>query len=317
MTRSIEHKPVPGLRAGDWLVRLVLPLYLGGGALAKLATGDPSSLPPIVQRWLQDVPGLDPKTGFLLIVAAELVLAMVLALHRGLARPVAVLVLTLFGALLIQQWATGVATCGCFGALTMPPWAMLVIDGLLLAGVLLLPRRRLPPGAADVSLPRWGVLAGLSVAATVAVLVGGRAWVAGRWHTGPGCAALPESGMVRVDIDPREWVGQRVSDTPLACYLPAGAIASVKADVQEWVLYDHACPHCHHLFEVEHAQPRPAVEGVVVALNMNPAPIAPELDVKCPSCVRLRPDPRVRLNTPRTPVIFTVRNDVIESVRIP
>lgn len=318
MSTSNKHKPVLGFKLGDWLVRILLPLYIGGGAAAKLLTGDPSALPPIVQRWLGEVPGLDLKVGFLLIIAAELVIALVLALHGGLSRLVAGGVLVVFGALLVQQQVTGVATCGCFGSLSLPTWVMLVIDGLLLLGVLVLPFRRAGErGGGDVSLARWGVLAALSVAVVVGVLVGGRALVASRWHTGPGCAALPESGMVRVDIDPRQWVGQRLSETPLACYLPTGSITAVKADVQVWVLYDHACPHCRHLFEERHAVARPASQGVVVAVNMNPAEIDPELDVPCPSCVRVRADARVRLNTPRTPVIVNVRSDVIESVEIP
>jgi hypothetical protein len=53
-----------------------------------------------------------------------------------LARPMALFVLSAFCLILVGELVQGnLSSCGCFGNIPVPPWAMLIVDGLLLLGV--------------------------------------------------------------------------------------------------------------------------------------------------------------------------------------
>lgn len=311
-------------RAGDWLVRAVLPLYLGGGALMKLFTGTPADLPGPVKVHAPGLLGVHADAVFFMVISAELCLALLLALHRGLARPLAVLTLLVFAGVLVQQWASGADACGCFGSVKVPTWVMLLVDVTLLMMVVLLPFRRLARRADtagrdsfDIPLRRWCVLGGGCLACVVAVFLAGPRLLSARVVSGPACTPVEELAGRPVLIDPREWIGLLLRDTPLACYLEEGWSSRVVTDMQLWVLYDHACPHCHALFANRFAGERSLQEGQVVAVDMNSAVVPDDLRPRCPSCVRVDPRPGVRLVTPGTPMILTVRLGRVVAVELP
>ena len=79
------------------------------------------------------------RTGPLLLVTAELVLALCLisGLWRFMAWGMAMITLAAFIGATVPRLLAGDASCGCFGALTVPPAVTLTIDTLLLIGLAL------------------------------------------------------------------------------------------------------------------------------------------------------------------------------------
>ncbi len=311
-------------KAGDWLVRCVLPLYLGGGALMKYFTGTPADLPGPVKVHAPGLLGVSADAVFFMVISTELCLALLLALHRGLARPLAALTLLIFAGVLVQQWASGADACGCFGSVKVPTWVMLVVDVALLAMVVLLPFRRFDRAAVatsrnsfDIPAARWVGLGAGCLACVTAVFMTGPRMLSARVVTGPACTPVEDLAGRPVLIDPREWIGLMLRDTPLACYLEDGWASRATTDVQLWVLYDHACPHCHALFANRFAGVRSLQEGQVIAVDMNTAVVPDDLRPQCPSCVRVDPKPGVRLVTPGTPMILTVRLGRVVAVELP
>ncbi|MHC4810092.1 MAG: MauE/DoxX family redox-associated membrane protein [Planctomycetota bacterium] len=149
---------------GAIVVRLVVPAWILAGAWVKMQEAAPSFLPR--QSIITPARALDIDLQWLLavLVSIEFVIAFAMILIPRLARPLAIMVLTLFCGILIHEMLRGSTSCGCFGSKSPPPAAMLAIDGvLLLAAILLRPAREtFLPGA-----PRWIVTAVLGLAMTV------------------------------------------------------------------------------------------------------------------------------------------------------
>jgi ribosomal protein L34 len=301
MSSPTTSEPVPRPLAGDRLVRFGIPLWIAGGALLKFFTGRPDELPALMSRLPVDQSAL-----FLVVIAAELVIAAMIALHRGLARPLALAVLSVFMVVLVTQWATGSATCGCLGAAKIPTWVMIIIDGVLLAGVLLLPRRRGVPPATPA---RMYVLTAVSV-----VLIAG---VFGGFHLG--AARLFRDHRAWLVLEPASWVGREFARTQLAGFMPMDAAGqaysprSFPEDDQIWVLYRRTCPHCHALFRERYA----TVSGrriIAVDLSAPPGQDEPAGEsVECPECVRMYASAG-RDVVARVPIVIRVRAGIIVSV---
>lgn len=301
MSSPTTSEPVPRPLAGDRLVRFGVPLWLAGGALLKFFTGRPDELPAVFSRLPVDQSAL-----FLMVIAAELVLAATIALHRGLARALAIAVLSVFLVVLTAQWASGSTTCGCLGAVVLPTWVMMLIDGALLAGVLLLPRRR---GVQAVTPARMYALTAVSM-----VLIAG---VFGGFHLG--AARLFRDHSSWLVLEPASWVGREFSRTQLARFMPMDAAGqaysprSFPEDDQTWVLYRRTCPHCHTLFRERFS----TISGRrIVAVDLVPPPAQNEPageSVECPECVRMFATAGSDV-VARVPIVIQVRAGIIRSV---
>ncbi len=160
---------------GSALTRLVVPLWLAVGAGLKLAERDPRLLPAPVRSVLERIatamgrgseadllPFLDQSLR--VIVGVEFALAAAMLFLPRLARPVAAGVLSLFVIILTVVIASGQASCGCFGKSGPPPWAVLIVDGLFLLGVI-----TLRPAKVRGSAPAWVVAAAIGAIAAYAV----------------------------------------------------------------------------------------------------------------------------------------------------
>lgn len=144
----------PCSRFGFVITRLAVPAWITAGALTKLVENDPRNLPKPIFDLVLSLDGTFGLQGvawmdFALrsICGAEFVIAgMILCMPR-IARPLATAMLALFCVILLWLIGTGWAkdgfeavlkgSCGCFGKSGMNPLYMLLIDGTLLAGVML------------------------------------------------------------------------------------------------------------------------------------------------------------------------------------
>lgn len=309
------------MRAGDWLVRVLIPLYICAGALLKFFTGSPAELPdPLLRIFATATIGertaLVPHNMdrlFVAVVGAELLLAATMVLHRSLARPLAIALLAVFAAILLAQLAAGQETCGCFGRVKPPTGLMLVIDVSLLALTLLLPRRRPNP---PMSGGRWALLFGAAILAAVGPALGQVAGLAGVWRFTGGA----------VELDVHVWYGRRWEELPIAKFLKVKPADFPEQD-QVWVFYKRACPTCRRLFETRFAEnagrrvvaveipplpkppPPPPPPG---AAPQPPEPADPVMpDVVCPDCV-FAPLPADRaFYVVTTPIVVHIRDGVV------
>lgn len=170
-----------GALAGTLLVRVIVPLWLIAGGAVKLWERNPQLLPkPVtdVTDWVfvsgMGIPReryLDPAMRGM--VATEFAIALVMMLGPvRVARHLGQAVLALFCLILGVLIASGAAQCGCFGAGGPSPTAMIVIDGVLLAGLVFLAPAAKVAGAArpPVSVLRLAAIA-VAIGAAIAFLV--------------------------------------------------------------------------------------------------------------------------------------------------
>lgn len=131
---------------GFLLVRGIVPLWVLSGALFKLWERNPKLLPKPVLDVSRSMSGwfgvpegefgtfLDHTLRFL--IGTELLLVAVMFFAPKLARLAAIFTLSVFVLVLIGVLRLGADKCGCFGAGGPPPWAMLLVDAVLLLGVI-------------------------------------------------------------------------------------------------------------------------------------------------------------------------------------
>lgn len=200
----------------------VAGLWILGGCLLKALLGTPADLPHV----LRAAP-LPLGTTFALALGLEAFVGLATVLRPGRAWPLAALLLLAFAGVLATQVAAGAASCGCFGAtITVPPWAMLVVDvGLLALLVASRPWRLAKGGRADL------VVAAVALAVAVALPV------ALDREGKPGAA----SGVLRpwVAPDVATWVGLKVTETDLGAWTD---LSSARDGV--WILYRDSCEVC-------------------------------------------------------------------------
>jgi len=123
-------------RIGWVLSRVVVPMWVAAGAVVKLIELSPRTLPKETILNVADQWGLNLYYVLATLIAAELLAVVVMLMVSRLARPMALFTLSLFCLILIGELVQGnLANCGCFGDIPVPPWAMLIVDGLLLLGV--------------------------------------------------------------------------------------------------------------------------------------------------------------------------------------
>ncbi len=118
------------------LCRMVVPLWVAAGATVKLFSGSPGNLPSTFVSFARET-GID--LGFLLytLIGLEFFAVGVMVLLARWSRLMAIFMLGSFCLILIGEMVAGAESCGCFGGtITIQPWQMLIVDGILLAGVI-------------------------------------------------------------------------------------------------------------------------------------------------------------------------------------
>jgi hypothetical protein len=226
-----------------WIV--VISAWVAAGAIFKLIWGTPALLPEVVRG----VP-LELGVTYNLAIGIELALAAVALTRPRIGWLLLAALLAVFDVVLTTQIAAGTENCGCFGnKLSMPPWVMMVIDSVLLAGLLVLRPWRTAPRGLPLLVP-----AALAAVALVVpwlldreleqgqIVANGKP-VEGRW----------------ANLEVAKWVGKDIWDTPLGQpplseYID---VASLPLDGL-WVFWRQTCDHCAQhlaaLAESEHGE---------------------------------------------------------------
>ncbi len=253
MTAHPNSAPAPSTAAliGLVVTRFVVPLWLLTGAVLKLVSLSPSHLPSILVTTLGGR-GVDLAFVARFSVAVELTVALVMLLLPSLARPVGLVMLGCFLPILIADTIGGASSCGCFGAVTVPPIVTLSMDLTLFLVVLLLGRKapslRWTPGLPAARTLTVGVL----VVACFALAFAWPAPSAPAGNGGPGSndpatssAGVPPYYLPHYD----QWLGRPWAELDIADFLPP--LPDEAAAGPFYVLfYRTTCDHCHELMEV-------------------------------------------------------------------
>jgi len=268
------------------ITRVVFPLWLLVGAVLKMVDGSPSNLPTVFVKWLGPV-GVDLLFVLKYTVALELAVVGVVWLLPRLARPVALAMLGAFLPVLVGEIMLGASSCGCFGAVQIPPIVTLAMDGGLLLGVWLLGRRS-PTLTVSRQMPTSRtVLAGLWILASFAVGF----YATGRLgaDTGPAAdvaatsqaQALPKDGYYVPDY--ADWLNMQWHDLAIAGWV-AGAPQDMERGSQYVIFYRKDCEHCHELMELFFADTLQFPTTAIAVPERNGFPTEGVLPMPCSEC---------------------------------
>ena len=130
--------PASAAKIGQFFCRLLVPAWVLTGALLKLWEANPQNLPR--ETILKAAIWLDLPLDYLLatLIGLELVAVACMVTLVGSARLVAALVLGVSCFVQFCELVLGnYATCGCLGAYSLAPLAIILINGALLTAVLM------------------------------------------------------------------------------------------------------------------------------------------------------------------------------------
>lgn len=318
-----------------FVLRVVVPLWIGAGAIGKLVSFDPKTLPPPVLDAVLSVGsslGVDLGTfvgaTFRFFIGAELFAALTILIVPRFARLIAISVLSLFCAILAiliaQQFAKGgfkgvwEGGCGCFGKTSLPAWLMFFIDALLLFAAIKAPRG----GGAFKRSAMFGV----AIAAVAFGIAYGRATpvidtTAEPMVTPPDVVesstwpSAPTSYSSLYFVKWKDAIGKRLVDIPVFLAMERPVPATLLKGPQLIVLYSETCEHCQTLFKKHFAVPSkiPVLRVAIPLSGDRPLPMS---CAGCESTKLYAPKtgkaPEYMLGTP--PMILKCQDGVITDV---
>lgn len=311
MTLIEEDRP-GNLRssAAILLARVIIPGWLGIGAVLKILDGSPNNLPAALVKWLGGL-GMDLRFLLEFSIAVELIVVGVMILVPGLARIVGIVMMAAFMPVLIGDVALGASSCGCFGAVQIPPWVTLVTDAFFLISLLFL-ARGVPALKTPRSLPTRQVLsAGLWSVISVAVAFGltSSGMAADTSSSGPEIASSgPAEGYYLPDYT--SWVGQPFSQLDLAGWI-RGLPDDLDEGQQYMLFYRKDCEHCHELMEFFFAEELPLPTTAVAVPDRVGFPTVGVQPFVCAGC-RLAELPAGVDWFLQTPVLVKLSDGVVE-----
>ncbi len=237
-------------KAAVLLSRVIIPLWLGTGAVLKLIDGSPSNLPAALVKWLGGM-GMDLRFVLEFSIAVELIVVGVMIVVPGLSRLAGIVMLASFLPVLIGDVALGSSSCGCFGAVQISPWVTLATDTFFLVALVFV-ARGVQGLKTPRSLPTWQVVTvGLWSVFSVAVAFGlaspGATEARVDDPPGGGAAAGPSAGYYLPNYS--DWVGQRFQELDVAAWIQ-GLPGDLDQGQQYILFYRKDCEHCHELIEV-------------------------------------------------------------------
>jgi hypothetical protein len=293
------------------LARVIIPLWLGTGAVLKLLDGSPSNLPAAIVKGLGGN-GLDLRFVLEFSIAMELIVVGVMVVVPGLARVAGIVMLGLFLPVLIGDVALGASSCGCFGAVQVPPWVTLVTDAVFLASLVFVGR-----GVASLKMPRvlstWrvvvvGVWTVVSVALAFGVTGSGASAEKVGQQTAVAGTAGPAEGYYLPDYS--SWLGQRFLDLDVAGWIE-GLPDDLEAGQQYVLFYRVDCEHCHELMELYFADELVLPTTAVAVPEKKGFPTVGIQPFVCSSC-RLAELPAGVDWFMQTPVLVRLTDGVVE-----
>jgi hypothetical protein len=135
---------------GIALCRVIVPLWVLAGAVFKLYERTPSNLPSGIVSTAKGA-GVDLETLMRLLIGLEFFAVGVMVLLPRFARAMAIFMLSCFVVIILWELARQATKCGCFGSLPVKPWHMLLVDGTLLAGVIIFNSRAKKTATTDAA----------------------------------------------------------------------------------------------------------------------------------------------------------------------
>lgn len=314
MARSAQSEP-GGIRSfvAVALVRAVIPAWLAIGAVLKLVDGSPSHLPAVLIKLCGAI-GLDLGFVLELSIAVELIVAGVMILLPAVARTAGIAMLGFFLPVLVGDLVLGASSCGCFGAVEVPPWVTLVTDVFFLFGLIVLAR--------GVTALEWtpqlrtnrvlvaGVWSLASVAAAFAPSVSG-----GRIDPGAGTVEVVEVGTSRPSQgyylpDYATWTGRRFRDLDLASWIDP-LPQDLDTGNQYILFYRKDCEHCHELMEIYFANGDQLPTTAVAVPERTGFPTVGVQPFVCAGCRKAELPAGVDWFL-QTPVLVRLANGVVE-----
>jgi hypothetical protein len=292
------------------LARVIIPLWLGIGAVLKLVDGSPSNLPAALVKWLGAL-GVDLRFFLEFSIAGELIVVGVMVLVPGLARLIGIVMLGFFMPVLIGDVALGASSCGCFGAVQIPPWVTLVTDGGFLLALLFI-AHGVPALKTPRSLPTRQVMAAglwslLSVVVAFGLTPSGTS--AATTSGGPEIVSSgPVEGYYLPDYS--NWVGQPFSQLDIARWIQ-GLPEDLDEGQQYLLFYRMDCEHCHELMEIFFADELPLPTTAVAIPERTGFPTVGVQPFVCDGC-RLAELPDGVDWFLQTPVLVRLGNGVVE-----
>ncbi|MBL8858508.1 MAG: hypothetical protein JNL28_08400 [Planctomycetes bacterium] len=255
-----------GLQKYAALAVRLAALWLATGALFKLFAGSPKMLPELVRDYS---PFPTWTLTFQVAIAVELSIVCIAVLKPHWGWMWITGTFGFFLVLLTGMMAKGVASCGCLGdSVSLPPWVMMCIDGVLLAFVLATkPWKSLAPPGLSTPLLALGIAASLALPwiviqpqdAVVPPLTNGTEI--------SGTPTDPQKSPSRVYIqwDPIKWKNKFIYDVAeFTRLVPEGKIPSDG----RIVLWRQSCDHCaKHLREM--ADEKEATQPILLVQVMD------------------------------------------------
>ncbi len=335
---SVSSTPLTRIQVvAFFALRLVVPLWIGAGAIGKLTSFDPKTLPPPVLDAVLSIGsalgvdlGVFVGAAFRFFIGAELFVALTILFAPRFARMLATTVLGLFCAILAiliaQQFAKGgfadVAKggCGCFGKTSLPAWLMFLMDATLLGFAIIAPPRRGSIG------PGFGMVAVIAVVSfgiaffrpspiidTASNPDGAQPAVpAVTQSTWPDAPASYQSLFF---VKWKDAIGKRMIDIPVFLAIDRPVPATMLQGPQLVVFYSETCDHCQALFKKHFSKPSkiPVLRVAIPLGGVRPLPMHCE---GCASSKLFAPKsakpPEYMLGTP--PIIIRAQDGVITDV---
>jgi hypothetical protein len=254
-------------RLGTILCRIVVPIWILTGAVFKLVEADANNLPRGVLQLVHNAGVTDLTLVLWVLVSLECFAVSVMLFLPRVARLMATFMLGCFCLILINEIRLGnFSSCGCFGSVPIPPWAILIVDGALLAGVVLLNGRSSTKPLIPVA-PLGGVLAFTAIFTVVGALriLGGPSSSpadGGSGNANGNPAPATDGGAARASgpgatppktvwVDEAvvsKWLDQSWTSIELAKLMPRWPDPEFKG---KWyvIFYSPTCDHCQALLE--------------------------------------------------------------------
>lgn len=277
-----------GPKIGLVLARLVAPAWVLTGATFKMLEGTPKNLPPKTILATAGKLDLDLYVVLAAIIGIEFLAAAIMLLVPRVARTVAMFMMSVFCLVIIGEMVQGnVTSCGCLGAVTMPPWLMLAIDGSILLGLMAFDPSPIYPAVTR----RWPMAAAVVLGAAGAAFAykevvptdqGGDPVVVNP-PASNGVPTPPPGNSERPNPDPRivrsfwlasnldKWVGKRWQELELFQYMKKWP-QDMDTGVRYVVFYSRTCDHCQEMFYNDLTDP--ALGSMVTAIEI---PADPDL----------------------------------------
>jgi hypothetical protein len=314
------------------LCRIVVPLWILSGALFKLIEGDPRNLPQGLRQILIKPDGTDPDLILLILIALEFLAVGVMLFLPRAARLMATFMLGCFCLILLNELRIGnVTSCGCFGSLTIPPWAILIVDGLLLTGVVLFePAKSEKPFVSLFGLAGAGAWTAVLAIVAGVMLLGGN----GGSSTNPPAPNGDSNQTPPVAVDPNgpgqipttyvmaeqtqidSWPGRKWTDISMARYMPSWPDPNFAG---KWyvIFYSPTCEHCQALLN-ENFVLDPPVPTILVAVPESKDAIDPrswDVMAYCRECVREMTLPHGEHWLVDFPIVVAVEDNVVQCAK--